>query len=283
MMRSLALLLFLTGIKAAAVLVGLTVVTGAAIGVWPSPFEVAAVACACAFAYGLNRLRDGVRDEVNWGAWKLEVVSRRAPLLGVTVAFGVTSAALALSHLAAVQLALWSFCILAGLLYSLPCVRIRGGWKPLGHLGAIKPWLVGLVWTVAGVAVPYLPSLLVGELSSISFAIAAGTSFVLISTNAIAGDCVDETGDRVAGVYTLAVRFGTTQVLGACAATMAVLTGIHVVLALTVAPPWSLMAGLSALSLLVVIRKRVIVTGRVRLHGQSHRAKRRAGVVRHGS
>jgi 4-hydroxybenzoate polyprenyltransferase len=253
-MQLMRMVFFLTGLKAAGMLAGLILATGLMLREWPDLRVTGAVVAACAFAYCLNRALDTDRDAANWGKWKAWIVSQRRAMFGTALVHLLLSAALA-SALSPVQLFVWTGCVVFGVAYSIPIVPTRLGWRPLGYIGSMKPWAVAIVWAAA-TALPYLPT---GNPPDPTYnahlLVCSAAAFVLIATNAIAGDCLDAFGDGSAGVVTLAVRFGPAKVLAGCESVTKWSTAGAAAMAILVSPKWAALLPLFLLNWRAIHRK----------------------------
>lgn len=160
--------------------------------------------------YELNRVFDGIEDEINDPDEYATTSTSRT--LVRTVAIGALAGSVVLSVIltnlaATVALAIM---LVAGILYSVPFLRSDGKAVRLKQIPGLKNAVPSVVWPIVTIAYPAMS----GTGVRVPLLVLAVTALAWgVFTIEVAWDVRDSRGDRVAGIRTLANTFGARRAL----------------------------------------------------------------------
>ena len=184
------------------------------------PFDpvAAAVMMLVVFAvYNLNRRTDENEDAINH-AERYAFTRDYAPLLS-GAATGAYAAALFLAALQGLEsLLVATVPLVAGVVYSVPLVPARFGFRRLKEIPFMKSLVVAFSWAVPPALLPVCCTALP---TGAATGIVAASFFFLVFTNTVVFDIRDVEGDAAAGVRTIPTILGARK-------TLLLLTGLNI-------------------------------------------------------
>ena len=174
--------------------------------------------------YELNRVFDGVEDEINDPDEHATTATSRT--LVRTVAIGALAGSIVLSAIRTdlAATAALAVMLIAGILYSVPFLRADGRAVRLKQVAGLKNAVPSVVWPIVTVVYPAMS----GTGVHVPLLVLAATALAWgVFTIEVAWDVRDSRGDWVAGIRTLANTFGASRALlvplvGSCGEALAI-------------------------------------------------------------
>ncbi|HIH03581.1 MAG TPA: UbiA family prenyltransferase [Methanoregulaceae archaeon] len=183
-------------------------------GITPSPMALAIMLLVPLSVYNMNRKTDEEEDSVNHPA-RYQFTKR----FGKALEYGALIA-YALAVLIAVPFGLGAVLVtlvplVAGILYSVPLLPPRFGYRRLKEIPVMKNLVVGSSWAII---VAFLPCMIAGVPLTLQTLLTLVLFFSYVFIASAMPDMRDREGDAMAGVITIPVLIGldrTKQVLNA--------------------------------------------------------------------
>lgn len=161
--------------------------------------------------YQLNRVFDLVEDQINDPAAYARTSAARNMLRSVAISALLASLGLSIVLMNYAATALLAIVLLPGVLYSVPFLKREPG-QPhrLKQVAGLKNVIPSVVWPVTTILYPAISS---PGVRALPLALAITAVACSVFTIEVAWDVRDSCGDRVAGIHTLATKFGPGRAL----------------------------------------------------------------------